>query len=131
QIRLDAAYTHTKYVDRSLAYYYQTGRSHTSLPNRSYQYVGSYATGSSSSTTANGRITQSLHANLTRVTHIPSARIIISCRLEMSLLKRSQNLSLYDGREYAFNGGESDNNPTGGSIYDGNSYTAVWPVAYM
>ncbi len=131
QIRLDAAYTHTKYVDSSLAYYYQTGWSHTSLPNRSYQYVGIYATGSSSSTTANGRITQSLDANLTAVTHIPSARIIISCRLEMSLLKRSQNLSLYDGREYAFNVGESDNNPTGGSIYDGNSYTAVWPVAYM
>src|SRR5699024_10310727 len=113
QIRLDAAYTHTKYVDSSLAYYYQTGWSHTSLPNLAYQYVGIYATGSSSATTANGRITQSLDANLTAVTHIPSARLNISCRLEMSLLKRTQNLSLYDGREYAFNVGESDNNPTG------------------
>lgn len=131
QIRLDAAYSHTEYVDSSLAYYYQTGWSHTSLPDRSYQYVGIYATGGSSATTVNGKVTQSLDANLTAVTHIPSARIIISCRLEMSLLKRSQNLSLYDGREYAFNVSESDNHPTGGSIYDGDSYTAVWPVAYM
>ena len=45
-------------------------------------------------------------------------------------VKRSQNLSEYDGREYAFNADE-DRNPMGGSIYDGNSYTAIWPVAYL
>ncbi|MBD9238744.1 MAG: TonB-dependent receptor, partial [Alistipes onderdonkii] len=33
-------------------------------------------------------------------------------------------------REYAFNVDE-DRNPTGGSIYDGDSYTAIWPVAYI
>lgn len=45
-------------------------------------------------------------------------------------MKRSQNLSEYRGREYAFNVDE-DRNPTGGSIYDGDSYTAIWPVAYI
>lgn len=132
QIRLDAAYSYTKYIDNSLSYYYQTGWSHTTESNRSYQYVGIYATGTNSSyATANGRRTHSLDANLTAVTHIPSARLIISFRLEASLLKRSRNLSEYNGKEYAFNVSESSNDPTGGSIYDGDSYTAIYPVAYL
>lgn len=131
QIRLDAAYTYTKYIDNSLSYYYQTGWSHTGIPNRSYQYVGIYASGDNSSSTANGKRTHSLDANITATTHIPKARLIISFRLEASLLKRSQNLSEYNGKEYAFNVSESSNTTTGGSIYDGNSYTAIYPVAYL
>ena len=49
----------------------------------------------------------------------------------MSLLDRSRNLSVYEGSDYAFTVSENNNNPTGGNIYDGNSYTAVRPVAYM
>ncbi|WP_294478105.1 TonB-dependent receptor domain-containing protein [uncultured Bacteroides sp.] len=131
QLRLDAAYTYTKYVDNSLSYYYQTGWSHTNLPDRSYQYVGIYANGDNASTTANGRRTHSLDANLTATTRIPKARLIISCKLEASLVKRSQNLSEYKGGQYAFNVSQDSNSPTGGSVYDGNSYTAIWPVAYL
>ena len=84
QFRVDAAYTYTKYIDNSLSYYYQNGWSHTdaSLPNRSYQYVGIYANGDNSSITANGRRTHSLDANITAITRIPKARLIISRRLE-------------------------------------------------
>ena len=131
QLRLDAAYGYTKYIDNSLSSYYQNGWSHTSLPDRSYQYVGIYANGGGSSATANGKRTHSLDANLTATTHIPKARLIISFKLEASLLKRSQNLSEYNGKEYAFNVSEDNNTPTGGSIYDGNSYTAIYPVAYL
>lgn len=132
QIRLDAAYTYTKYIDNSLSYYYQNGWSHTSLSNRSYQYVGIYANGDNSSTTANGRRTHSLDANITAITRIPKARLIISCKLEASLVKRSQNLSEYNGGQYAFNvSGDNSTTPAGGNIYDGNSYTAIWPVAYL
>lgn len=131
QFRLDAAYTYTKYVDNSLSYYYQTGWSHANLPDRSYQYVGIYANGDNASTTANGKRTHSLDANLTATTRIPKARLIISCKLEASLVKRSQNLSEYKGGQYAFNVSQDSNSPTGGSIYDGNSYTAIWPVAYL
>lgn len=131
QFRLDAAYTYTKYIDNSLSYYYQNGWSHSSLANRSYQYVGIYANGDNSSTTANGRRTHSLDANITAITRIPKARLIISCKLEASLVKRSQNLSEYNGGQYAFNVGEDSNTPTGGNIYNGNSYTAIWPVAYL
>lgn len=131
QFRLDANYAYTYYVDNSLTWFYRTGWSHTSLPNRSYQYVGLYANGGNSSSTANGRVSHSVDANITAITHIPSARIIITCRLEMSLLKMSRNLSEYNGQEYAYNISESSNTATGGSIYDGNSFTAVRPVAYM
>ncbi|MCD8101212.1 MAG: TonB-dependent receptor [Alistipes sp.] len=130
RFRVDAAYGYTRYLDNSLSWYYREGWSHTSLPNRSYEYVGIYAGGSGTSV-FNGQRTHSMDANVTAVTHIPRARIVISCRLEMSLLKRSQKLSRYNGQEYAFNVGESSDTPTGGSIYDGNSYTAIWPVAYV
>ena len=52
----------------------------------------------SSSTTANGKRTHSLDANITAITRIPKARLIISCKLEASLIKRSQNLSEYNGK---------------------------------
>ncbi|MCM1501967.1 MAG: TonB-dependent receptor [Bacteroidales bacterium] len=128
--RLDASYTYTSYADDMLSYWYPSS-SHTSLPDRSYQYVGIYANGGSSSAVVNGRITHGLDANLTAITHIPQARIIITCRLEASLLNLSRNISSHGGKAYAFTVTETDNTPTGGDIYDGNSYAAVWPVAYM
>ena len=130
-LRLDAAYTYTGYLNDQLSAYYQTGWSHTSLPDRSYQYVGIYANGGGTNAVANGKITHNLDANLTAITHIPQARLIITCRLEMSLLRRSRSLSEYDGGSYAFTVSETDNNPTGGDIYAGDSYTAVRPVYYM
>ena len=129
--RLDAAYTYTKYLNEQLSAYYQDGWSHTTLANRSYQYVGIYANGGSNNSVANGKITHNLDANLTAITHIPQARIIITCRLEATLLRRSRNLSQYNGADYAFTVSETDNNPTGGNIYDGKSYTAIYPVSYM
>jgi len=131
QFRLDASYVWTRTVDEALSYYYVTGWSHPSLPDRSYPYVGIYANGGSGTATVNGKETQNLDANLTAITHIPQARLIITCRLEASLLTRSRNLSVYEGGEYAFNVSAEGKAPSGGSIYDGGSYTAVRPVAYM
>jgi len=130
--RLDASYTHTHYLNEQLSAYYQNGWSHTSLPDRSYQYVGIYANGGSATThVANGKVTHNLDANLTAITHIPQARLIITCRLEMSLLRRSRNLSEYNGEAYAFTVTETGKTPTGGNINGGNSYTAIYPVSYM
>ena len=129
--RLDAAYTYTKYLNEELSAYYQKGWSHTTLADRSYQYVGIYANGGNDDSVTNGKITHNLDANLTAITHIPQARIIITCRLEATLLRRSRNLSQYNGAEYAFTVSETDNNPTGGNIYNGKSYTAIYPVSYM
>ena len=130
-LRLDASYSYTHYVNEQLSYYYQTGWSHTELPDRSYQYVGIYANGGGGNAVVNGKITHDVHANLTAITHIPQVRLIITCRLEASLLRRSRNLSVYEGKQYAFTVSETGKTPTGGDIYAGDSYTAVYPVAYM
>ena len=49
----------------------------------------------------NGKITHNLDANLTAITHIPEARLIITLRLEASLLRMSRNISIADGQPYA------------------------------
>ena len=131
KFRLDANYAFVRYVDNTLSYYYRSGWSHTSIQNRSYQYVGIYANGGNTSATWNGKVSHTVDANLTSITHIPEARIVITCRLEMSLLNRFRNLSSYRGQEYAYNVSAGGTESTGGSIYDGNSYTAIMPVQYM
>lgn len=130
KFRLDANYAYTHYIDNTLNWTYRTGWSHTSLSNRSYQYVGIYANGGESGI-YNGKESHSLNANLTAITHIPEARIVITCRLEMSLLSRFRNLSRYQGKEYAYNVNADGVESIGGSIYDSNNYTAIHPVKYM
>lgn len=130
KFRLDANYSYTHYIDNTLNWTYRTGWSHTSLSNRSYQYVGIYANGGESGT-FNGKESHSLNANLTAITHIPEARIIITCRLEMSLLSRFRNLSRYQGKEYAYNVNADGIESIGGSIYGSKNYTAIRPVKYM
>lgn len=127
RFRLDASYTHTSYTDELLNDYYRTGWSHTSVADRSYQYTGTYAT---PGTMSNGRRTSEMDANITAITHIPAARLVITCRVEGALLRRSRNLSEYAGKPYAFTVNAGSDAPTGGDIYDGNSHTAIWPVSY-
>lgn len=121
--RLDAAWNHAEYTATLPVYYYQNGWSHTSLPNRSYQYAGIY-TGAAG--VSNGRRTDNLDANLTAITHIPVARLVITCRVEATLLRNARNTS-----DRAFTVGAESVVPTGGNIYDGKSYTAVYPTAYI
>ena len=122
-LRLDAAYTHTETLDENESAYYQAGWSHSELPGRSYQYAGIYAGGTS---LANGRKTDWLDANLTAITHIPEVRLIVTCRVEATLLRNARNISTH-----AFTVSGNSLAPTGGDLYDGNSYTAVYPVAYI
>ena len=123
RLRLDAAYIVTEELDEEPEAYYQAGWSHPTLPNRSYPYVGIYPGGPS---VAGGRITRDLDANLTAITHIPEARLVITCRVEATLLRYSRNLS---NRAFTVSAGSLT--PTGQDIYAGNSYTAVAPLAYM
>lgn len=130
ELRLDAAYGYTYYLREGDSWYYPSISS-TDDSNLSYQYVGIYAdTGGSTTVTYNGMKSHTLDLNLTATTHIPRIRMVVTLRLEGSLLKRSQHLSLYGGEEYAYNVNEAGE-ATGGSIYDGDSYTAIRPIAYM
>jgi len=121
--RLDASYTCTIYHDTRESYYYNTGWPYLNHPNRSYPYVGIYEGPAS---VIQGRRTDYLDANLTAITHIPMARLIVTLRVEAALLRRSQNRS-----DRAFTVTSDSLDPTGGDIYDGHSYTAVCPVAWM
>lgn len=130
EFMVDAAYGYTKYVREGLSWYYPSVSSTVDNGN-SYQYVGIYAdNGGSTTVTYNGMKSHTLDMNITATTRIPSIRMIITLRLESSLVKRSQHLSLYSGKEYAYNVDEQGN-PTGGSVYDGDSYTAIEPLYYM
>ncbi|MCQ2067151.1 MAG: TonB-dependent receptor [Bacteroidaceae bacterium] len=91
--RVDAQYTWTRTEDDGPNYYYNTGWSHTTISNRSYQYVGVYDNGGNGNLMIKGDVTHSLDANLTAITHIPEARLIITCKIESSLLKRSRNIA--------------------------------------
>ena len=121
--RIDAAWNHTQYTSDIPVYYYDEGKSHTSLPYRSYQYVGIYA---GSNTVYNGQRSDNVDLNLTSITHIPRARLVVTFRVEAALLRYSQRTS-----DRAFTVEGAGNTPTGGNIYDGNSYTAVYPTSYM
>lgn len=54
--------------------------------------MGIYNNGGGANQLVCGKTTHNLDANLTAITHIPEARLIITCRLEMSLLTRSMNM---------------------------------------
>lgn len=105
-VRVDASYTWTRTEDDGYNYYYNNGWSHTNLINRSYQYVGIYANGGNDNLLIKGSYSHNLDANLTTITHIPEAKLIITCRLETSLLKRSRDI------------------PTGGT-------DALYPIGYL
>ena len=117
KFRLDASWCGTSTHDDRLCWYYQTGWSHSSEPDKSYQYAGLYANGGSTTPVVNGKITHNLDANLTAITHIPEARLIITLRLEASLLRMSRNISIADGQPYAQRSEDG--------------YWYVYPVSYM
>ena len=120
--RLDAAWNHTQYTSNVSSNLYRDGWSHSTLPGRSYEYAAIYRGGTN---VYNGRITDNVDANLTAITHIPRARMVITVRLEAALLRNSRYTS-----DKAFTV-DDKGNMTGGNIYDGNSYTAIYPDAYM
>lgn len=130
--RLDARYSYSKNISERLVAIYPSD-SHSTLPSssgRSYEFVGFYANGTSRTSTSNGSKTEGLSANLTSTTNIPALRMVVSIRLEATLLTRTQAYSSYQGRQLAFTVDENGNR-TDGNIYSGGQYTSVWPVSYM
>ena len=81
---------------------------------------------------SNGSETRQVSTNLTITTHIPKVRMILSLRLEATLLRYSRFLSEKDGGARSLR--ISDRNDilsiTDGSIYDGNGYSVIFPEYY-
>ena len=118
--RVDASYTWTKFKDESISGFYRGG-SHSGVSSdgspvetgRSYEFVGYYPNGDKDNSLICGKITHNLDANVTAITHIPRARLIVTCRLEMSILTRSRNIA------------------APGAKRNESGYMELWPVEYM
>lgn len=127
-IRLDGRfYGYRSYLTDMEAYcpYTTVGRD-----GQPFHYVAYYFGGD---TQANGRETRNINNNITITTHIPQVRMIVSVKLESSLLNYSRALSERPGgpRSYVV----SDRSDVlsfdpSASVYDGESYAVLFPDYY-
>ena len=128
-IRIDGNYYHYKTLDTDMvAYSPVSTMGSNGLP---FRYIGYYIGGNS---VANGSISRTLNNNITITTHIPKVRLILSVKLESSLLRHSRSLSDFaDDSERAHvlaDRGKLLEFTPGTSIYQGNSFAAVFPEYY-
>ena len=121
-------------------YYYYKGveeKVNAFLPNSTmtdgqpYKYIGYYVGGPH---IYNGFKSQRLNLNLTAVTHIPKIRMIFSLRVEGTFMNTRQSLSEYQDDELSFvldNRNDYEPGASHSSIYEGNHYTACYPLYYI
>ncbi len=96
-----------------------------------FKYIGYYYGGDQMS---NGRETRSIHNNVTLITRIPKVRMIISMKLEASLLNYSRALSQRPEGERSYV--IADRTDVLGfdrskSIYDGDTFAVLFPDYYV
>ena len=102
----------------------------TSFDGSPYKYIG-YFYGDNSTT--NGKETRTIKTNLTITTHIPKVRMILSMKLESSLLNYSRSLSeRQDGsrRSYALADRTDLLSLEERSLYDGEGFSVFFPDTY-
>lgn len=136
--RIDGSFYHYKGLDETmLAWKPSSAMSMTD--GSPYSLVGYYAgssstsISSSSATVANGKLSNQLNTNFTLITHIPKVRMIVTLRVEASLLNFSRNLSEYaDGssRGFIIEDGSTGYEGWDTDIYNKNKYVAVYPEYY-
>lgn len=128
-IRMDGNYYGYKslYTDMSVECPATTVNSEGVLfPYKAYYYGGDGQT--------NGTRTNTIRNNITIITHIPKARLIVSLKVESCLLKQSQALSeRLDGtpRSYSVSNRGDALSFDGRNFYDGEGYTVTFPDYYM
>lgn len=95
-----------------------------------YKYIGWYLGGNGNS---NGTESRSVKTNVTVTTHIPKVRMIVSLKVEGSLLRYTRALSeREDGsaRSRVISDRTDRFSFTDGSVYDGQVYSVLWPDYY-
>ncbi len=127
-IRLDGTFYGYKGLNyNTLAY---TSASLMGSDGESFKYVGYYL---GDKTINNGNESRTIRNNLTITTHIPKVRMIISLRLESTLMNYRRALSQRpDGSERAVALSDKSDllSANGQSIYDGDVYTVYYPEYY-
>ena len=128
-IRVDGNfYSYRSYFSNMEAYGPTTS---TGADGQPFKYIGYYYGGDGN---ANGKESRTVNNNITIITRIPKVRMIISMKLESSLLKYSRSLSdRPDGiRSYSIPSRAEFLNIDGApSIYDGESYAALFPDYFV
>lgn len=127
-VRLDGSFYGYRTLDTNTEAYSSTTL--VSADGSPYKYVGYYYGGNS---IANGSETRNLNTNLTITTHIPKIRLILSLKMEAGLIKYSRSLSdKADGsrRTYVISDKNDILSFTDAGIYDGNSFTVMFPDTY-
>ncbi|MBR4212362.1 MAG: TonB-dependent receptor [Bacteroidales bacterium] len=128
-IRIDGTWYNYKAFNANTTAFYQTNL--PSADGTPFKYLGFFYGDDSY---GNGRRTSNVNTNLTLTTHIPKVRMILSLKVETSLLKFSQAISeRVDGtpRSYVI----SDRNDllsfTNESLYEGEHYVVCFPDYYV
>lgn len=126
--RLDGTYYGYRYLDTD---YEQDSEFHINgADGEPFRYVGWYYGGSNIS---NGTESQTLKTNLTVTTHIPKVRMIVSLKLQATLMRYSRYLSERgDGsaRSYVVTDRSDILSTTGESIYAGDNFVVFYPDYY-
>ena len=128
-VRLDGSYYSYKTLDTDMKAY--APYSQTASGGIPYPYIGFFYGGNGYS---NGSETRTLRNNVTITTHIPKVRMIVSVKLEASLLRYSRSLSEREGATRTYVLRDRSNllsyDPSA-SIYDGDSYAVTYPDYYV
>lgn len=127
-VRLDGTYYGYRQLDTDIEAY--SPQVQTGADGEPYKYVGFYYGGDGN---GNGTKSQTVKTNVTVTTHIPKVRMIVSLKLQATLLRYSRSLSeKADGsaRSLVLSDRSDILSTTGQSIYDGNSFTVLYPEYY-
>lgn len=123
-VRLDGSYYTYKMLYTDMRAYCPS--TITTTDGEPYKYVGYYYGGNDMS---NGSLTRTLKTNLTLTTNIPAVRMILSVKVEASLLKYSSWLSERDGGKRSMSVSDRTDilSLIDDSIYDGEHFAVLFP----
>ena len=128
-VRIDGTYYNYKGINTNMKAY--TPLSTLGSDGLPFRYMAYYYGGNSVS---NGSVSRTLRNNITVTTHIPRVRMILSVKLESSLLRYSRTLSERDGHQRASVLEDRSKilefKDDSYSIYDGNCYAVFFPDYY-
>lgn len=137
-LRLDGNYYAYKGTDDVVFADVPLGVTNVMSDGQPYQYIGYYrgtnvtGTGNrAAASVANGSLSRSMNLNTTLITHIPKIRLVVSLRLESSLMSYHRNMSEYDDgpRGYMLDeAGSYFGQPYDPSVND--KYIVVYPEYY-
>ena len=129
-VQIDGSYYGYRHIDSNMtAYSLMTSNSADGTP---YKYVGFFYGGDG---TKNGEEKSTINTNVTITTRIPKVRMIVSMKLQATLLRYSRYLSeRADGSERSVVISDNSNILSiveGASIYDGDHIAVIFPDYYV